>query len=88
MAKSSVLTQTEIVKELIVFGLRMNEGISTKFLGRSGSNFNTYFNEEKLIELVEQGLLLLTNDGEKNHIRATAKGFLVIDRILAEILSV
>jgi putative oxygen-independent coproporphyrinogen III oxidase len=65
-----------IYKEQIIMGLRLREGISMEKLNLSNCNL-------KLEELFQDELLVYEN----NKVRATEKGFLVLDSIILHLLS-
>lgn len=73
-----------LAADSLIFGLRMNEGISLKGLKLRfpGVNFEQY--DELLNDWAEAGLLLISND----RLKLTLEGRLVADRLGSEILGV
>lgn len=81
---SKELTMEEKKEEFIMLALRTKEGIDL-------AKYRTTFNEnlvlvkkDKIAKLIVDGFLILT---EKNHLVCTNKGFLVLNKIILEIVS-
>lgn len=78
------LSPKERAEELIIMGLRIVEGIDKKrFYRQCGLKFDNFVNQKALRDLVEQGYLQ-NND---LCVRATKKGFLVLDKLIEELCS-
>ena len=73
------LSATEIADEFLMMGLRLAEGFDpTRFEALKGSKINT----SKLDYLTQLGFLETLGDG---NVRATQKGFLVLNTIIGEL---
>ncbi len=74
--ESEALSPLEAEEEVLMLGLRLAEGVALDRLPNLPIT-------EKAIPLIEQGFMELTSD----RLRATAKGRVVLDRLLFELLS-
>lgn len=78
------LTPEERAEELILMGLRIKEGINKKnFQKQCGLDFNKFTNTTKLNMLKDDGYVIDT----PTSIKATNKGFLVLNKIIEELCS-
>ena len=78
------LTPSERAEELVLVGLRLEEGIDkTHFEETCGYNLEDFINQKRLEELTAEGLLSSTSES----LKATDKGFLLIDKLALELLS-
>lgn len=78
------LTKEEEKEEFIMLSLRMAEGIDVNnYLQQFNENFVST-KKAKLTELIKNGFLVI--DNKTNNIKATDKGFLVLNRIIYELL--
>lgn len=76
------LTAAERAEELIIMGLRLNRGIDKRdFKQICGLDFAKAVNTAKLQQLIADGYLQQT----PTHIKATYKGFPVLNRLIAEL---
>jgi len=81
---SELLTCKERAEELVLVGLRLKEGINkAHFQEICGYHLDDFINKNKLKELIGAGMLENINDA----LRATDKGFLLIDKLALELLS-
>lgn len=79
-----ILTPEERAEELVIMGLRLTDGLDKSlFRQRCGLDFNSFVNQKNLSTLVEHGFL---EDG-KAFVRATPKGFLVLNKMIEELCS-
>lgn len=77
------LTKAERQEEFIMLSLRTKEGIDTKkYEGEFGRSFLAP-RKQKIAELIKNGYITLSTDGT---IRATDKGFLVLNRLIYELI--
>lgn len=77
------LTKTERQEEFIMLSLRTKEGIDTKkYEAEFGRNFLAS-KKQKIASLITNGYITLDPDGT---IKATDKGFLVLNRIIYELI--
>ena len=80
---SEPLSNFERAEELLIMGLRLQKGINkTHFKEICGLDFETFINQEKLQTLVAEGFLI----DEPHSLRATDQGFLVLDKLVLELL--
>ena len=84
VSEAKILTQQEEKEEWVMLMLRRSEGLDTEA-------YNTEFNEnflatrkERLFTLIKNGFLVL--DTQTNHIKATDKGFLVLNKIIEQLV--
>lgn len=78
----SKLTEKEKKEECIMLSLRTNEGLSTvKYQKEFNENFLAT-HKEKLSSFIKLGFLVIDKEG---NIKATAKGFLVLNKIILEL---
>ncbi len=76
------LTAQERAEELIIMGLRLNAGINKqRFFENCGLPFAKAANPQNLQNLISEGFLTET----KNGIKATSKGFAVLNKIIEEL---
>ena len=76
------LTSIERAEELIIMGLRLNQGINKQhFKECCGIDFTSAINPYRLKNLIKEGYLIETTD----HIRASNKGFLVLNHLIEEL---
>lgn len=80
IAEEAMLLPTEAADEALVMGLRLKEGIDAEALAKR-FGLPAIVDWQKVDPLVELGLL--RSDGA--HIAVTAKGRLLLDRLIAEI---
>lgn len=81
---SETLTPDERAEELVLVGLRLKEGIDkAHFKEICGNTLDDFIKKNKLKELIETGLL----EDTLNALRATDKGFLLIDKLALELLA-
>ena len=82
--KKSKLTNEEWCQELVVLGLRLREGVSREnFSALSGGvQLEDALDMEKVRELSAEGFLVHDKEG----LRTTRRGFLVLDLLLSKIL--
>ncbi len=74
-----ILTATERAEELLIMGLRLQQGIDKQyFQTRCGLDFDGFINQKAAEDLCRQGLIVNT----KTHLAATDDGFLVLDAII------
>ena len=77
------IDQTEAKEEFVMLGLRLKEGIDlAKYQEQFGEDFLVK-NKDKIRDLAKLGLLILDGD----HLRASNAGFLVLNRIILELVS-
>ena len=77
------VTKTEMKEEMIMLSLRTIDGLSVeKFKSEFGENILETKNKE-LTSLVKLGLVIIDND---NNIKCTDKGYLVLNRIILELV--
>lgn len=70
--------------ECALMGLRVKEGINFQaFKAKTGMRFDEVSNQQKINLFAELGLI----ERNQNNLKATDKGFLVLDKITSEILS-
>jgi len=78
------LAPTERLEELLLMGLRLNEGVGrAHFRRETGEEIETALDREGLARLVDGGFLVLDGRG----LRATAAGRLRLDAVLATLLA-
>ena len=78
------LSALERAEELVIVGLRLEEGINkAHFEEVCGYHFDDFINQKRLEELTAEGLLSNTSKS----LKATDKGFLLIDKLALELLS-
>ncbi len=74
-----ILSHDERAEELVIMGLRLQKGIEKQhFKDICGVDFDAFVNQDKLYDMVSKGLLV----DEKGCVRATDKGFLILDKII------
>ena len=79
-----VLTPFERAEELVIMGLRLQKGIDkAHFKEISGLDFDSFVDQKKLKQMIEQGLLI----DSSSHLQATNQGFLLLDKIILELCS-
>ncbi len=84
VAHAKKLTLDEQKEEYIMLSLRTSEGLDTKgYMEQYGENFLAKY-RDKLAEYIKLGLLVIDSEGR---VRATDKGFLVLNRIILELVS-
>lgn len=76
------LTLSAQLKENILFGLRMNGGIDVQKIANNLNCFLSNEEQAKIEQFIEHGLLVK----EKNYLKATSKGRLVLDEICARLI--
>lgn len=79
---SEILTVFDQMKEVVLFGLRMNRGISVE---RTKERFGCFLNDEqkeKIDRFIENGFLI-EGDG---YLKASPKGRLVLDELCAQLI--
>ncbi|KAF7247444.1 Radical S-adenosyl methionine domain-containing protein 1, mitochondrial [Varanus komodoensis] len=84
--KRTVLSELDILEEVLMLGLRMDTGITHQHWLHFAPNlslWNVFGESEEVKELVEHGLLLLDNRG----LRCSWKGLAVLDSLLLTLLS-
>lgn len=80
---SKNLTQEEMKEEFIMLSLRTKEGIDLEAY-KAEFNENLAFKKKSTFaELIKHGFLILTED---NHLVCTSKGFLVLNKIVLELI--
>jgi len=80
--KHTILTPQERAEELIIMGLRLNKGINKQnFEQICGLNLNNFINQQHVTELKKLKLLKETD----SELRATSKGTLVLNEIIAQL---
>lgn len=78
------LTTRERAEELVLMGLRLEEGISkAKFQALTGLSLETFLNPKRYLQFLQNGYLKNTTD----YLSATDKGFLVLDKLSEDLLS-
>lgn len=78
------ISDNERAEELIIMGLRLQNGIDKKhFTNICGLRFEEFANSQALNELVAMGLI----ENNAEYIRATDNGFLVLDTIIEKLCS-
>lgn len=81
--KSHTLSPQEAKEEWVMLSLRRTEGLDTEaFKTEFGENFLAT-RKEPLARLIRGGFITL--DTKTNHVRATDKGFLVLNKIIEEL---
>lgn len=76
------LTPAERAEELVIMGLRLNSGIDKRhFKECCGIDFAAAINQNRLCSLEKDGYLEIT----EKHIRATPKGFPLLNRLIEEL---
>ena len=76
--KGEILSNQMRAQELLLMGLRLEEGIDkTRFENQVGINFDSFINQKNLKELVAAGFLIDT----AQNLKATDKGFLLLDAL-------
>lgn len=81
---NEALSSTERAEELVIVGLRLEEGINKQnFFDISGVKLDSFINQKHLKQLIGEGLIVDT----PKFLKATDKGFLLIDKIALELLS-
>ena len=79
-----ILTPFERAEELVIMGLRLQKGIDkAHFKEISDLDFDSFVDQKKLKQMVEQGLLF----NSSSHLQATNQGFLLLDKIILELCS-
>lgn len=79
-----LLSNEERAEELLITGLRLEEGIDkARFKQICTYNLDDFINTKKLKELVAAGML----ENTAETLKATGKGFLLIDKIALELVS-
>lgn len=82
--ESEVLTPEERAEELVIMGLRLQRGINKMhFKEICEIDFDKFICQKKLKQMIEEGLLI----DSSSHLRATAQGFLLLDKIILELCS-
>lgn len=81
IAENLVLQPAEHADELLLMGLRLSEGFAP---GRYEALTGEGFNQDKISFLTELGFLSTLDNG---NIRATPKGFLLLDAVVADLAS-
>ena len=77
-----ILTPQERAEELVIMGLRLQQGIDKKYFKTvSGLNFDDFINQKAAANLESQGLII--NNSE--YLAATDAGFLVLNHIIAQL---
>lgn len=77
-----LLTPKERAEELIIMGMRLQEGINKKhFRDCCGLDFDNVANQKALKLLAAEGMI----ENTEQHVRATDKGFLILNRLIEEI---
>ena len=78
------ITPEERAEELTIMGLRLKDGIKEeRFKADCGLNFSQFFNILSIKTLAQLKLLCYSGD----EIRLTEKGFLVLDKVITELLA-
>lgn len=81
--KIETISESELLEELILMGLRLNEGIDDDvFLSHFNKKLQDVINLNKLQKLVNQGLLEVTN----NKIKITKQGRILTNSIINEVV--
>lgn len=76
------LTPIERAEELVIMGLRLNEGINKQhFEYICNINFNKFINQNKKQELIKLGLI----EESPTYLKATQEGFLVLNKIIEDL---
>ena len=76
------ITDTERAQELIIMGLRLNQGINKHYFKQiCGINFDKFINQANKTELVNLGLV----EENENCLKATKEGFLVLNKIIEDL---
>ncbi len=78
------LTTSEKKEEAIMLSLRTNEGLSTKAYEEEFHENFLAKHKEQLASFIKLGLLTIDREG---NIKATAKGFLVLNKLILELCS-
>ena len=82
--KSEALTPFERAEELVIMGLRLEEGINKRhFKQNCGLDFDDFINQKNLKKLVSNDFLINTAENTK----ATDKGFVLLDKLILELCS-
>lgn len=82
--QKELLSDLARAEELVIVGLRLEEGIDKqRFFEISGVKLDLLVNQKHLKELAAEGLVVDT----PKFVKATDKGFLLIDKIALELLS-
>lgn len=84
VAAAKKLTLDEQKEETIMLSLRTSEGLDTKaYMDTYNENFLSKY-RDKLAQYIKLGLLVIDSEGR---VRATEKGFLVLNKIILELVS-
>ncbi len=80
--KVEVLTKEERAEELIIMGLRLQQGISKKhFSDVADMTLDDFINQNNLKELVLQGMI----ENTQSHLKATDQGFLFLNQLIEKL---
>lgn len=83
MQSIETLSTDEIIKEIIIMGLRLSTGITQeRLLKLTGYRFKQILNSQKLNKLCDEGYVVVSN----NSIKLTSKGMLVCNYIINNII--
>ncbi|KAJ2590183.1 radical S-adenosyl methionine domain-containing protein 1 [Coemansia sp. RSA 1722] len=87
-AKETVISDTAAMQEMVVFGLRMIDGIAdSRFqIVSGGRSLDEYLCMDKVHQFAEQGYLVWSQMSGIGHLAPTERGLQVIDSILVDIL--
>ena len=78
------ISSTERAEELLLMGLRLVQGIDKySFFSTCGLELEEVVNQQKLAELIEGGWLINT----PTHLKATKKGFPVLNFLIEQLVS-
>ncbi len=81
--RKTALSQAESIREMVMMGLRLKNGLNkTWFENRTGVKFNDAINVPATRNLESAGLII----NEKEQLRMTTLGCMVLDSVLAKIL--
>jgi putative oxygen-independent coproporphyrinogen III oxidase len=84
LAEKNRLSPEQRITELLLMGLRLTAGIEReRFLAATGLPIEATLNAQALANLQDQGWIEI----DANSLRATEKGFLVLNALLAQLLS-
>jgi oxygen-independent coproporphyrinogen-3 oxidase len=84
LVAETVLTPREHLEEVVMMGLRLNSGIDyADWQKRTGLTLQGALNPAAVSRMVEEGFIA----ADEKHIKPTAKGALLLNRITAELLA-